>query len=185
MNQRPIVALVATLALAAPLSGCSTTTCPKAADVPVPAAKVSLPPEIAHVYRLDFVLAPGGSYTMEVEENRNGEILVGANVPLQVAPSAASSTPGAVPPVAFVSPRQDVGLKLRAQVRANGDDVLVHTNLEWSFAEGVGVGPTIIHKMVSAGDAIVALGKPVLFQSIDDPQDKKRYQLTVTATKLR
>ena len=80
---------------------------------------------------------------------------------------------------------KDVGLKLRAQVRALGDDLRLHTNLEWSFVEDSSAGAALIHKLVTASDVAVAPGTPVLVQSLDDPMDKKRYQLTVTATKVR
>ena len=54
-----------------------------------------------------------------------------------------------------------------------------------SVDEAGAAGPVAIHKLSTSGDALVAPGKPALISSIEDPTGHKRYQLTVTATKLR
>jgi hypothetical protein len=139
------------------------------------ASKHVEPPNIArHMYRLDFSIAgastgqsapPGGTFTMNLEEGRTGEIVSGANIP--VGPTGQS--------------RMDVGLKIKATYAMAGDDLLLESATEMSSADD----PSGIHKLTATGQALVAAGKPALIASVDDPQGKKRYQLTVAATKLR
>jgi hypothetical protein len=170
MPVRSLVAFALVLS-AAPL-GCATMPAPAAAPLAAAPAK---PPEAHHVYQLDFALSSGGAFTLALEEGRNGEIMVGANVPLQ------TSTAGA-------SPRQDVGLKLRCSFMPAGDDLLLHTNLEMSSADDAPQAPATavaIRKLVTEGEALVSPGKLALVSSVDDPMGHKHYQLTVTATKLR
>jgi hypothetical protein len=127
-----------------------------------------------HLYRLDFAIAgPGagatttnnGTYTMNLEEGRHGELVSGDNVPL---------APGG-------HARTDVGLKIKASYAMSGEDLLVETDTEMSSVDE----PTGVHKMVTRGYALVSPGKPALLASVDDSQGKKRYQITVAATKLR
>lgn len=133
-------------------------------------------PEDAHVYRLDFTVAEnnGGkttsssSYTLNLEEHRTGEIKVGTNVAL------AGPAPGA-------TMRADVGLVLRASFTSVGDELLVEDDVEISAAEGA----QTFRKMSSKGNALIAPGKPALVASVEDPVDRKRYQVTVRATRLR
>src|SRR6202041_1725030 len=108
-----------------------------------------------HIYRLDFALSPGGAYSFTLEEQRNGDIRMGANIPLS--------------PTTPASPRQDVGLNLHASYTTIGDDLLLHTNLEMSSADEAGAGPVAIHKLSTSGDALVAPGKLALINSIEDP----------------
>jgi|HubBroStandDraft_6_1064221.scaffolds.fasta_scaffold1467246_1 hydrogenase maturation factor len=172
MHLRATIAIATTLILSAPALGCSTM-CPAPAATPAPAAAAAHTPRPpGHVYQLDFALSPGGAYTLLLEEDRGGDIRVGANIPL-------STT---VP----MSPRQDVGLNLHCNFATIGDDLVVHTGLEMSFVdEQQTTAPAAIHKISSNGDALVSPGKPTLISSIEDPMSHKRYQLTVTATKLR
>ena len=124
------------------------------------------------VYRLDFVLedgasgagTTGGSYTMNLEEDRVGALSVGSNVPLS--PSNA---------------RHDVGLRISASYARTGDDLLLHSSLELSSTEDKGA----VHKVTTQGDAVIAPGKRALVASLDDPRGHMRYQLFATATKLR
>jgi hypothetical protein len=182
MSTRSMLIPAVALALAAAASGCAPMQCPQVVASPAPATPTpaagpaaghaSKPPEARHVYRLDYVLAPGGSYSMMLEEDRGGEVRVGANVPLQVGGNG-------------VSPRQDVGLNIHASYVTVGDDLLLHTNLEMSSADEATQGPVSIHKLSTASDVFLSPGKPVVVNSIDDGVGHKRYQLTVTATKIR
>ncbi len=130
--------------------------------------------EQGHVYKLDFLLTskegataqPPASFTLVLLEGNHGEVHVGKNVPLQ--------TTGPGP-----SPRQDVGLKVKAQYRSVGDDVLLEITTEMSAQEGGGA----IRKVSAQGNALASPGKPSLVVALDD--DKKHYELTVTPTKLR
>jgi hypothetical protein len=122
------------------------------------------------VYRLDFAVtssdardvSPDGIFTMNLEENDVGEIHSGTNIALSNA-------------------RMDVGLLLKASYKTTGDDLLLQSSTELSGTDE----PGTIRKLTAHGDALVVPGKPTLVTSIADSAGHKRYELTVTATKLR
>lgn len=142
------------------------------------------PRPVAHdrpVYRFDFGLSAtdgaGGtpsttSFTLNLQEGDKGEVHVGKNVALATAAPAS----GGPPPAA---PRQDVGLKVAAQFRTMGDEPLLDVSLEMSTFEP----PSTIRKVVAKSDTLTFAGKPVLVTSLEE--DHKRYQLSVTATRVR
>jgi len=134
-------------------------------------------PDARRVYRFDFVVAEsvGGkaasstTYTINLREQRTGEIRRGTNVAL------AGPTPGA-------TMRADIGLVLRATYSLAGEDLLVESDVEISAP---GPSAQTFHKMAAKGDALIAPGKPALVASIEDPVAHVRYQVTATATRLR
>ena len=141
-----------------------------------------------HVYRFDFVLTSNEgsatpsstSFTLNLEDGQKGEMLVGKNVPISPAPIAPTLPPaGSAHLGGFGAPRQDVGTKVLASFRAQGDDVLLDVSIEMSTFDP----PSTIRKVVARGNALASLGKPALVTTLDD--DHKRYQLSVTSTKLR
>jgi hypothetical protein len=129
--------------------------------------------ESHHVYRLDFVLttadvgqpATSSSYTLNLEERQSGEVRMGTNIVLS--PSSA---------------RIDVGLKLWCSYRFEGADLVLREQTEISAVDEP--GPSTIHKVSSTSEAWVVPGTPTLVASMDEPGTHKRYQVTVTATKL-
>ncbi len=131
-----------------------------------------------HVYRLDFVLttsegtgAPSStSFTLNLQELEKGEVVVGKNV--VISPPSPGPNPGA-------GPRQDVGTKVVATFQTLGDDVILDVSVEMSTFDP----PSTVRKMVTKGNALASAGKPSLVTSLED--EHKRYQLTVTPTKLR
>jgi hypothetical protein len=142
--------------------------------------------ESHHVYRLDFVLttadvgqpATSSSYTLNLEERQSGEVRMGRNVALS--PSSA---------------RIDVGLKIWCSYRFEGADLVLREQTEISALDEPGpstgvrdvppaAGPSTIHKVSSSSEAWVVPGTPTLVASMDEPGTHKRYQVTVTATKL-
>jgi hypothetical protein len=135
------------------------------------------------VYRLDFVLASTGegaqttSFTMNLQENENGMVMIGKNVTLNPPSTAA---PGSAPtPQPASTARQDVGIRIKADYRQAGEDLLLDVDAELSAVEA----PSSIRKVVTRSKAFAAAGKPSLIATLDD--DHKHYQLTVTPTKLR
>ena len=201
-------AIVVLLALSTAAIGCmpqqqapppvaSASLAPAASASPPPPTVASAPPHPRgteerprerdrHVYRFDFVLtsnegaaAPSStSFTLNLEDGQKGELLVGKNVPISPAPAAAP--PGAPAGMGgFAAPRQDVGTKVLASFRSQGDDVLLEVSLEMSAFDP----PSTIRKVVARGNALAAVGKPALVTTLED--DHKRYQLSVTSTKLR
>jgi hypothetical protein len=131
-----------------------------------------------HVYRFDFVLSAGDgatpatstAFTLNLQEFEKGEMVVGKNVAL----TTASATPAGSP-----SARQDVGIKVAALFRMSGDDLLLDVMTEMSAFEP----PSSIRKVVSKGNALAATGKTTLVTTLEN--DNKKYQLSVTPTKLR
>ncbi len=149
------------------------------ATAPSPVATAALshpapPRQARHLYRLDFAIAgPGtdastnynGTYTMNLEEGRHGELVSGANTSLAPAGNL----------------RTDIGVKIKAIYAMSGEDLLIETDAEMNAVDE----PTGSHKIVTRSCALVSPGKPALLASADDARGKKRYQLTVAATKLR
>ncbi len=142
----------------------------------------SSPPKYHHVYRLDYALRvsePGKAavttgYVLNVEEGGSGDMLAGANIPLM---TSASGT---------ASPRQDVGVRFRCQLARAGNDLILHNNVELSGPnERADPGPIAIHKIVANGDVAVAPGSSATVASVEEPVSHVRYEVTVTATKLR
>jgi hypothetical protein len=138
------------------------------------------------VYRFDFGLTASdgtgaapttSSFTLTMQEGDKGEVHVGKNVSLS--PPSTATSGAAAPGVGSNGARQDVGLKVAAQFRAVGDEPLLDVSLEMSTFDP----PSTIRKVVAKSDALAFAGKPVLVTSLEE--DHKRYQLTVTATKVR
>ncbi len=139
-----------------------------------------------HVYRLDYAVSvsePGkaavtSGYALNVEEGQSGDVHAGANIPLQTSSSSSSTT--------LSAPRQDVGVKIHCQVTRAGNDLVLHNNAELSAPDARdGLGPTAIRKISASDDVVVAPGKTALVASIEEPVSHARYEVTVTATKLR
>jgi hypothetical protein len=158
---------------------------PTTAQPPPTSAPPTPPPpshgeHASHVYRLDFVLtgdpssgSPSTSFTLNLMEHEKGSVHVGKNVPLSPPPTTGIATTPAV------GARQDVGLKVAAQYRIVGDDLLLEVSTEMSSWDP----PSTIRKISANGNALATPGKQAIVMSLDE--DKKHYQLAVTATKLR
>jgi len=153
---------------------------------PTTSTAVATPPQNVggerHVYRLDFVLTSSDgttpststAFTLNLEELDKGEMVVGKNIPLTT--STASSS-GSTPSLA--SPRHDVGMRVDARYRMAGDDLLLVVDTELSAFEP----PSSIRKVVAKGNALASVGRASLVTTMES--DSKKYQLTVTPTKLR
>jgi hypothetical protein len=164
-----VPAVAATLVLSGPLLGYAAGRRPSASPKPS-----------HHVYRLDYVVSvsePGkptstSTHTMNVEDGNSGDLHAGANIPL-----GAGSGP---------APRQDVGLKIRCHLTRVGEDLLLHNSAEMSNPQPAGDQvPWSIRKITADGDAVASLGKPTVVASVQEPVSGARYEVTVTATKLR
>lgn len=163
-----VPAVAATLVLSGPLLGYAVARNPPAK------------PNAHHVYRLDYVVTvsePGkptltSTHTMNVEDGKGGNLHAGANIPLVASSSA--------------SPRQDVGLALHCHLTRLGEDLLLESNTEITNPEpGADQGPRAIRKVSAKGEAVATPGKPTVVASVQEPVSGARYEVTVTATKLR
>jgi hypothetical protein len=126
------------------------------------------------VYRLEFALrakddaatAPSTTFVIQVADRDTGEMMVGKNIPL---PSLQPGGP---------SPRQDVGLKVKAHVRERApNDLLVDVSTELSASES-----TSVRKVVSHGSVRARPGAQALVSRVAD--DTQTYELLVTASRV-
>lgn len=126
------------------------------------------------VYRLEFALrakdtaatAPSTTFVIQVADRDTGEMMVGKNIPL---PSLQPGGP---------SPRQDVGLKVKAHVRERSpNDLLVDVSTELSASES-----TSVRKVVSHGSVRARPGAQALVSRVAD--DTQTYELLVTASRV-
>jgi hypothetical protein len=126
------------------------------------------------------VSAPGkptidSFYSMNVEDGSTGDLHAGANIPLVASPKGG-----------MMSPRQDVGVRLKGSVTRLGEDLLLQNLAELSGpGEEVEEGARAIRKITAHDDAVVPLGKPTLVARLEEPVSHTRYEVTVTAAKLR
>jgi hypothetical protein len=141
-------------------------------------------------YRLDFSfnevldgkIVNTRHYSMDLTGAEPSSIKIGTRVPVV----SGSSGPGtANTQYQYV----DVGTDLWAQLRDHGDDwqLVVHgevSNLDMETAHPGELAP-VIRQIKINGDTLLAIGKPILIGSVDDPNSKRTFQLEVTVTKLK
>jgi hypothetical protein len=164
----PASLVVLSFGCARPQSPPPAASTPALTSAPVPAPPPRKHRDVGTVHRLDFVLStkdPAGSppptaFSLVVEEEGSGEVIVGKNVVLSPA--------GA---------RQDVGLKVKTHYRAVDDAVLINVDLEMSALD-----PPNIRKIVTNGSVLAQNGKSAVVVSLDE--DRKHYELAVVPTKL-
>ena len=134
-------------------------------------------PETRKLYRIDFTvstIAPGkapatSTYTLNLEDETNGEVRMGSNVPLSASPNGTASA------------RQDVGLSLRASYVPVDENLLLEAQLELSGLQE----NNAIRKLSLRGSGLLVPGKEALLGIAEDPITHEKLQLTATAQKLR
>ncbi len=133
-----------------------------------------------HDYRVEFQVSEleegktlsTRSYAMLLRDHESGKVFVGENIP-----NVATST------------RYDIGTSVECHIEqavlADGF-VLLSVNAELSSLNRAEIKlvPTT-HKLRIATVGQVALAKPSMVGSVDDPASKHRFQLEATVTKLR
>lgn len=138
------------------------------------------------VFKLDFVLRElqdgkainARNYSMIVENRGRGDLRTGARVPVTVSNDKGMQY-------------MDIGVNIGCgNVRAKEDNVTFNTSIEVSsFAlpeqSTTGGTPPVLRNMRAQMDAAVPLGKPTVIGIIDDANSTKRYEVAVTATKLK
>ncbi len=141
-------------------------------------------------YRLDFAfneVAEGKNvntrhYSMNLTPPGSDEIKIGTKVPI-IASSGASS------PTQYQY--MDVGTQIWAQLRDQGDDLVLAvraevSNLDMETGEHAGTAQApVVRQIKISGDTLVVTGKAIVIGSVDDPNSKRQFQLEVTMTKLR
>jgi hypothetical protein len=149
----------------------------------------------ASVYRLDFVVREledgkqlnSRSYSLSAKSGDWGGLRVGSRVPV-----------GSVERQEYKGPDyRDVGINIDCQPheRDEGGGVLLDFRFESSSVvapekvkEQMGVSgpfPPIIRQVRFSGSSLVALGKPTVISTLDDVTSNRRYEVEVTATKVK
>ena len=137
-------------------------------------------------YKLEFVLRElqdgkainSRTYMMTVENNDRGDIRTGARVPVQL---------GSPPmPTQYM----DVGININCRVVGRDDYVSLRSTIDVSSfaipeqATSPGTQP-VVRSMRTEMAAVVPVGKPTVIGTIDDVNSTKRYEIGVTATRMK
>ena len=140
-------------------------------------------------YRLDFSvneLEDGKKintrhYSMNLTEGDNNEIKIGTRVPVAT-----------TPPPNTQFQYMDVGTRIFSRLTRHGDEIQLNVDSEISNIDttgGLERGTTLVAPVVRQikieGSTLLAVGRPILIGSVDDPNSKKQFQLEVTVTKLK
>jgi hypothetical protein len=138
------------------------------------------------VYRVQFVLRETESgkstdtrtYTMQVLPNISNKINAGAKVPVPNGPASNAS-------VSYV----DVGVSMRAKLEERGAALLLNADIEISNLgverENAGRPAPRIQQLRATVDTALQPGQPATIATLDDPATPRRYEIQVTATKLK
>ena len=143
-------------------------------------------------YRLDFAfneVAEGKNvntrhYSMNLTPPGSDEIKIGTKVPIVSGSGANGSAPAQYQ-------YMDVGTQIWAQLRDQGDDLVLAvraevSNLDIDTEERTGTAHLpVVRQIKISGDTLVVTGKAIVIGSVDDPNSKRQFQLEVTMTKLR
>jgi hypothetical protein len=143
------------------------------------------PEKPVSVYRLEFVVREleGGktinsrAYTMSVEDGDVGRIRVGNKIPFSSAKDQFQYF--------------DVGINIDCRLRDLGSYILLeNTQIEISSIvkdepAGGGTPNPIMRQARASVAAAITPGKPAVITSMDDVSSNRRYEVEVTATKLK
>jgi hypothetical protein len=138
------------------------------------------------VYRLQFVLRESESgkstgtrtYTMQVLPNISNKLNAGTKVPVPNGPASNAS-------VTYV----DVGVSMRAKLEERAAVLLLNADVEISNLgverENTGRPAPRIQQLRATVDTALQPGQPTSIATLDDPATPRRYEIQVTATKLK
>jgi hypothetical protein len=142
-------------------------------------------PKHANGYRVEFVireLEEGKrvnvrSYLMMVVENRVAKVRVGSRVPYAAGEHQFQY--------------QDVGMNIDCRLFQEPDNSLaLVTSIDWSSLaanEGAGSLPNnpVLRQLKFTADSLIPPAKPTVIGSMDDVASNHRYEIEVTATKVK
>ena len=140
------------------------------------------PPKPLVIYRVDFAVhelengkrVNTRNYTMLLAAGGTGRVRVGNQVPVATSPGGQ---------VQYI----DVGLNIDCRLEERENYVTLRTMFEIKdFAqEQEGKDRPLLRTVRSDVDTAIPSGKPTLVSAIDDTATKRRYELEVTATKVK
>jgi len=134
-------------------------------------------------YRIEIIVrefeegkpANSRKYTMLVADNNRGKIRVGNRVPYQSS--------------AGMYQYQDVGMNIDCVPKERGENLSLYTSVEFSSLAGSqGAAPNmnpVFRSERSEVESVVTLGKPTVVATMDDVGSTRRYEIEVTATKVK
>ncbi len=150
------------------------------------------------VYKVEFVIAEvedgkrvnARTYTLMMEEGKQARANASTRVPVPTGPPI--SGPGVNSLVNTQFNYMDVGLSLTFRFVQQGDYLMMSGgyNIDTFAMPDEAQGGNALHMPVTrrissdVGAAILP-GKPTIISSVDDTNSKRRYQLEVTATKVK
>jgi len=144
------------------------------------AEKASKAEKLRSVYRVDFVVRESEEgkpinsrhYSQLVEENGWCRVRAGARVPIQGEKG---------------TQYMDVGVNIDCQLGEQDGQVRMEVRLELtSFAKDPSLqSPPLLRVIRAEVQTGLAPGKPTVVSSVDDAASPRRYQLEVTATKVK
>ncbi len=151
------------------------------------------------VYKVDFVVAEvedgkrvnTRTYTLMMEEGKQARANVATRVPVPTGPSISASTSGVNPLVNSQIQYMDVGLSLTFRFLQQGEYLMmsggynIDTFAMPEEAQGNTLRLPVTRRISSDVGAAILPGKPTIISSVDDTNSRKRYQLEVTATKVK
>ena len=118
------------------------------------------------------------NYSMLLRTQTNEKLNIGTKVPVPAAPGNNSQ-------YTYV----DVGLSVRARLEERGEDLWLDAEIEASSLSGdrenAGRPAPRIQQMKATFDTVVPLGRATTVVTLDDPTSPKRYEIEVTATKVK
>lgn len=115
------------------------------------------------------------NYMITVQDHQWGEAKVGARVPINI---------GGTTQWQYM----DIGINIRCKPNGMNDFTGLQTSVEissFALPEEKTAGQPVVRQMKTDMDAIVPNGKQTVIGGIDDVNSTKRYEISVTATKLR
>lgn len=141
------------------------------------------PPKPLLIYRVDFAVheVENGkrvntrNYTMLLAEGGTGRVRVGGQVPVAIGPGAMQ--------VQYM----DVGLSIDCRLEERENYLTLRTGFEIRdlAPEQEGKDRPLLRTVRSDVDTAIPPGKPTLVSALDDTATKRRYELEVTATKIK
>jgi hypothetical protein len=138
-------------------------------------------------YRLEFTLTEfndtgkkinSRTYSVVSQVGPRNKLRVGGRVPV-----ATGTSPGSL-----MFQYLDVGMNIDCSVQEQDGFLLLNSTVEASSAAPQRDEQThqpVIRQMRSEVRSVLTPGKPTMISSMDDPTSKERFQLDVTATKLK
>jgi hypothetical protein len=139
-------------------------------------------------YRLEYSISElddgkrvnGRTYTLLVTEDDWGKIRIGNRVPYSTASLGPSGAP--VSSIQY----QDVGMNIDSRLREQETGFFLVTHVEWSsIASRENSNNPVFRQLRFDSTSVIPPGKPTVLGTMDDVTSTHRYEIEVTATKIK